>query len=413
MKAKLSNFVALDLGSSKIAGIAAYIDKKGDTRILTQTLHYSEGIRSGAITDLNAAENSIAGAIYSLEKECGKNIKQLAISLSGAGTKSYYVSHKMKLTGAPISKNDVTRLIEKAIAEFKIKDQDVIHYFPLEFAIDDNDAIENPVGMIGKELSCQLHIITASAGLMINLTNCLAKCQIEVMSVSLAVYASGVACLSDDEKNSGSIIIDIGARTTSFGIFFAGKLIYTGYVPLGGAHITSDIAKVFSISIGGAEKLKVLYGNAIPFSSNNDKIISLEDIDPDNPYSSVTAVTFNQLAEVINSRVEEIFLLIKEQYDKIVVDHLIARRMVITGGSSMLRGIKELAAKIFQKQVRIGKPGVIDGFAEDHNPSMYSAVVGVVRNYAIKQQKNSFELTHINGDNNWVKKVFTWLKENI
>lgn len=414
MKAKLSNFVALDLGSSKIAGVAAYIGKKGDGKVFSQVLHYSAGIKSGVITDLKAAENSVAGAIYLLEKDCGKNIKQVAISLSGAGTKSYYVSQKIKLSNPQISKQDVKKLIQKALAEFKVKDQEIIHYFPLEFIIDDKDTIDNPVGMFGKELSCQLHIIAANSSLMINLANCFAKCQVEIINVSLAIYAVGTACLLEDEQNLGSIIIDIGARTTAFGIFLAGKLIYTGHISIGSAHITSDIAKVFSISLTAAEKLKVLYGNAMPFSFNNDKVINLDEIEPDNLYSSMPAISSNQLAAVIHSRAEEILSMIKEQYDKIVVDNLIARRLVITGGGSMLRGIKELASSIFEKQVRIGRPTVFPGFVEDHNIGVYPAVIGMIKSHSIKQQKKSFEIDPVNDDDNgWFKKVILWLKENI
>ncbi len=420
MKAKLSNFVALDLGSSKLAGIAAYVDKKGDAKILSQVLHYSDGIKSGTVTDLKALEHSVTGAIYALEKECGKNIKQVAVSISGAGTKSYYINQKIKLSNQQVSEQEVKKLLQKVLSEFKFKDQEIIHYFPIEFVIDNETVVENPVGMFAKELSCQLHIIAANSSLIMNLTNCFANCQIEISNVSLSIYAAGLACLSEDEQNLGSIIIDIGARTTAFAVFLAGKPIYTGYIPIGSAYITSDIAKVFAVSLTTAEKLKVVYGNAAPSSFNNNKAINLEDIEPDNPYNTTSTITLNQLAEVINSRVEEILSLVKEQYDQTNIDHLIARRMVITGGGSMLRGIKELAGTIFEKQVRIGKPQIIEGFAEDYNPAMYSSVLGVVKGYALKQQKyaldkNSFEMgiDATKGNASWTKKVFAWLKENI
>ena len=413
MKAKLSNFVAIDAGSNKIAGIAASIDKKGNARIVSQNLHYSSGFKSGVITHLKNAENSIISAIYSLERDCGKNIKQVVVSLSGAGTKSYYVYHKIKLSNQQISKQDVKKLIQKALAEFKVKDQEIIHYFPVEFSIDDNTNIDYPVGMLGKELGCQLHIITANTALLANLANCFAKCHVEINSLVLAIYASGLSCLSDDEKNLGSIIIDIGSSTTSFGVFLSGKLIYTDYIPIGSSHITSDIAKIFSISFNLAEKLKVLYGNAIPSSFDKNNIINVDDLEPDSLYNSTTVVTSSQLTEVINPRVEEMLLMIKEQYDKIAVDHLIARRLVITGGGSMLRGIKELASNIFEKQVRIAKPNVIPGFAEDCNPGIYSTSLGMVKDYVLKQQKQSFEVDSKEEGYGWVKKTLAWLKDNI
>lgn len=413
MKAKLSNLIALDLGSSKIAGIAAYVDKQGESTILSQTLHCSEGIKSGIITNLKAAENTIISSIYALEKECDKNIKQVSVSLSGFGTKSYYINNKIKLSNNQITREDVKKLIQKVLAEFKIKDQEIIHCFPIEFTLDNNSSIDDPVGMFGKELWCQLHIVTVNTNLMTNLINCFAKCQIEITNVVLAIYASSLACLSQDEKNLGSIIIDVGARTTSFGIFLSSKLIYTGYIEMGGAHITSDIAKIFSVNFDTAEKLKVIYGNAMISNFDKDKPINIYDLDPDNIYNSSLIITSTQLAEVVNSRIEEILLLVKEQYDKTTLDHLIAKRLIITGGGSMLRGIKELASKIFEKQVRIGKPNMLAGFAEDYNPAAYSTVIGIVKNHSIKQKKHSFEVGAVDENNSWLKKAVSWLKENI
>jgi len=411
MKAKLSNFIALDLGSSKISTIAAIVDKKGDPRILSQGLHHSGGVRSGVILDLKAAENTIISAIYALEKDCGKNIKQIALSLSGAKTKSYYLNNKIKLANHPISKQDVTKLIQKTLSEFKVKDQEIIHYFPIEFTIDDNNFIDDPIGVFGRELSCQLHVIAVESILITNLINCFAKCQIEISTIVLAIYASGLACLSEDEKNLGSIIIDLGSDTTSFGIFLSGKLIYSNYVDIGSRHITSDIAKVFSVNLFLAEKLKVLYGNACPSPFDKDNIINMDDIDDYNENTTM-AITSSNLAQVIYPRVEEILLAVKEKYDELALDHMISRRLVITGGGSMLRGVKELASKIFEKQVRIGKPHIIPGFAEDYNPGMYSTAIGMIKNQVLKLQKNSFVIG-ADEDKTWFKKAIKWLKANI
>lgn len=412
MKTKLLNFVALDLGSSKISTIAAIIDKKGESRILNQGIHLSRGIQSGLILDLKAAENSIINAIYALEKDYGKNIKQVAISLSGSKTKSYYLSSKIKLSNQPISKNDVAKLIQKILSDFKVKSQEVIHYFPVEFVIDGNNFVENPIGMIGSELACQLHIICVESIVVTNLINCLAKCQLEVSNIVLSIYASGLACLMEDEKNLGSIIIDIGSATTSFGVFLSGKLIYSGYVDIGSLHITSDIAKVFSISLSLAEKLKVLYGNSFPSPFDKDNIINIDDMDIEYYSNATLPLTSNNLAMVIHPRMEEILLMIKDKYDALNLDHLISRRLVITGGGSMLRGVKELASKIFQKQVRIGKPHIIPGFAEDYNPGMYSTSVGMIKNQALKLQRSSFDVDP-HESKSWLRKAVKWLKENI
>ncbi|CAF0735679.1 unnamed protein product [Didymodactylos carnosus] len=412
MKSKLSNFIALDLGSSKIATIAAYIDKREAVKVVSQNLYHSKGIRAGVILDIKGAENSIIGAIYELEKDCGKNIKEITVSLTGYGTKSYYISSKIKLShNQPILEQDIKKLVKKALFELKLKDQEVIDYFPLGFELD-NNAIEEPIGMYGKELGCELHIITASSNMLINLTNCFAKCHVEINNIVLAVYASGLACLTKDEKELGSIVIDMGARTTSLGIFMSGKLIYTGYINIGSFHITSDIAKVFSLNLNVAEKLKVLYGNAIPSAFDKDNIIRLEDNGIDLTDNDGSTITSKHLTEVINPRVEEILHMIQAEYEKIIANNMLAYRIVITGGGAMLRGVKELASKIFERQVRIGKPEILEGFAEDYNPYTYSAAIGMVKNQFLKTQKNSFKI----GDNtnlSWYKKLLIWLKENV
>lgn len=413
MKAKLSNFVALDIGSSKLAGIASYIDKKGEIRVLSQNLHYSEGFKSGMITDLKSAENSIINTIFGLEKECDKNIKQVSISLSGFSTKSYYISHKMKLpNNQQISKQDIKKLIERTILEFKLKNQEIIHYFPIEFVIDNKNVVDDPIGIYGKELACQLHIITADSALLMNLISCFAKYQIEVQEIILSIYASGLACLAEDDRKVGTLIIDIGARTTSFGIFLFGKLIYTGYVPLGSAHITSDIAKAFSISLFAAEKLKVLYGNAISLPLDKNTSINMEDIDPENPYLGDMVITSKTLSEIINPRIEEIFVMVQEQYQKIVTNHIVANRLVLTGGGAALRGIKELASTIFQKQVRVSKPNILAGFIEGYNPCLYSTAIGMVLHKSNKLYKKSLNINLGKEDDSWINKTFSWLKEN-
>ena len=411
MKGKSSNFIAFDIGSSKIAAIAANISKSGQAKINSQILQYSEGFKSGSITNMELAENSVVAAIYALEQESDKSIKEIAISLSGAGVKSFYVNHKMKLGNQPITKQDIKKLISKALAEFKVKDQETIHYFPLEFVVDGNQNVDDPIGMYARELSCQLHIVSADSLMLMNLTKCLAKCHVEVSDVFLSIYSSGISCLTKDEKELGSVIIDIGSNTSSFGIFLDEKLIYTGFVPIGSRDITRNIAQEFSISIAAADKLKILYGNANPKLVKNSTI-RLDEFDPDNNYNSELSITAIDLAKIIETKTQEIFVKIKEEYDRISMDHLLAKRMIITGGGASLPGLTSMAANLFQKQVRAAKPEIIPGFAENYNPYMYSTVIGMVKAKSLKYQKNSFR-HGIDEDAGLFKRTFLWLRENI
>ncbi|MDG1436959.1 MAG: cell division protein FtsA [Rickettsiaceae bacterium] len=405
MKKKSSNFVVFDIGSSKIAALAAHNGKQGDTKINAQILQYSEGFKSGSITHMEMAENSIVNAIYALEQDYDKSINEITISLSGAGVKSYYINHSIKLGNQPISKQDIKKLITKAIADFQVKDQEIIHYFPMEFVIDSNQVVENPIGMYAREMSCQLHIISADHLMLKNLTSCVAKCHVEISDIVVSIYASGVSCLSDDEKELGAIIVDIGSHTTSFGMFLDNKIIYTGHVPIGSSHITTDIAKAFSISRVSADKLKILYGTADPDLLTKDSIIRLNTLDPNNSHDSDLTISTKHLAEIICPRMREIFSQIKKQCDHVAMDHLLANSLVLTGGGAALSGITSLAAEVFQKQVRIAKPATIPGFVDNYNPYIYSTALGIVKLKSLKSEHEE--------EGGWFKKTFTWLKENI
>lgn len=408
MNPKVTNFISMDIGSSKIAAIGAFIEKSGEAQIIGQNLHYSDGIRSSVVTDLHQAENSILQAVYTLEQECDTNINEAVISLSGYGTKSYFLENSAKINGDKITSADVQKLVQKTLGNFNIQDYDVIHYFPIEFVLDDDNVVDDPVGMFSNILECKLHVIAVSSNILKNLANCLAKCQIEISGVVLGVYASGVACLTDDEKNLGSLVIDFGARTTSFGIFLGGKMVYSGYIPFGGWHITSDIAKAFSTSLANAEKLKVLYGSATNLPLGASSVISLDDED-----GNEITITSSDLAEIIGPRIQEILDLLKVQYDKIGIDYLISRRIVLTGGGSILKGLKEMVSTIFHKQTRIGKPKVFPGFSEDYNPGIYSTAVGLLETYVNRQRKNyNPALDDFSTQKSIGKKILEWLKQN-
>lgn len=404
MKNGQPNFIAFDVGSSKIAGVAAYVNKQGDAFVSAQVLKASEGFKSGFITNMTLAENTIISAIYSLEKDCTKSIKQAAISLSGAGVKSYYIKQNIKLGNQPISSQDIKKLINKALLDFKSKNQEVIHYIPLEFSINEGQIVEDPVGLYAKELSCNIHIISADTALIMNLTKCFSQCHVEISEIIVGIYASALGILTPDEMKLGAIVIDMGANTTSYGIFWDNKLIYVNHIPIGGASITLDIARTFSLGLKEAERIKILYGNAYPSSLMKDSVIRIADSD--------RTITSNELIKIIYPRIKNIFSQIQAQCEKMSMDHLLTRQMVITGGGAALDGIQSLAVELFQKQVRVAKPEPISGFTESYNAYSGSTILGIVKYKALILQKNAFKYSQheVTG---WFKKAFLWLKENI
>lgn len=410
MKATNINFTALDVGSSKISLLAASVDYSGDARIGYQGIFKSSGIKGGIINDYKKAENSIINAIYHLEKSIDRNISSVSISISGVGVKSSYIYQKIRLLDGKVTSGDIKLLSVKALEQFDSKQYTVLHYFPIEYTLDQNNSINNPVGMFGNILGCRLHVVTADTGQINNLINCFSKCHINVKEITIGSYASSLAVLTDDEKSLGSVVIDFGSNTTSFAIFSASQLIYTGFIPIGGDHITGDIAKILSIGVDSAEKLKVMYGSALSSNRDSENIINLSEIEPGINHDFDGNITANDLSMIISARAEEIIELLKAEYDKVGVDHLIGRRIVLTGGGAQLRGIKEIVSSTFNKQVRIGQPLNIPGFENDHTTPSFCSTLGLIKSEMLKQKKKS---NLGMSSSNILQKISSWLQDPI
>ncbi len=411
MKSKAANSINFDIGSSKIAIISAHLNYQGNIQVLNQNLCYSDGINGGIISDFAKAEQSIGNAIYTLEKQGDYNISKVNINVSGIQTKSYYTHYKTKIS-REIEKQDVHKIIDKILSNFHIKDQSIIHYYPIEFIVNDQDGIQNPIGMKGSEFGCRMHIITANTSMLNNLVNCFAKFHIQVDQIILTSIASCFSCLSENESKLGSILIDFGDKNTSFCIFLDNKPLYIGNIPLGGWHISCDLAKVLSLGFSAAEKLKILHGYISNTGNDRGEIINLDQLEEiSEEDSNSRQVVSSLVADIIKARAEEIIFMLKNKYDQLNIDHLITNQIIITGGGAMIRGIKELLAQIFLKQVRIATPIVLPGFVEDYNPHSYSAAIGSLMYQKLQQEKQT--LTQQNNKINWINKVIKWIKENI
>jgi cell division protein FtsA len=404
---KKQEVVVFDIGSSKIATVIGLIDGLKNVEIKSHFLSDCEGIKSSLITNLSQAEESMINTVFSVEKTSKNLIREASISICASVAKSNYVSAKVRISGQSVTKQDVQKLVHKALTDFHEVNQEVIHYFPIEFTLDNSIGITDPVGLLGKELSCNLHIVSVDTSILTNMINCLSKCQITVKDVVLSVYASGLGCSSLSEQQTGVLIVDFGSRSTSFGVLLEGRLIYFGHVPLGSWYITSDIAKAFSISIRSAEKLKILYGSSKLLENSN--IINLEDIDPIE-FSANQVMSIGDLSAVINPRVEEIFTLLKAEYNKLKVDDLIARNMIITGDGSNLNNLAETVGEIFSKIVKIDNLRDMEKL-DNVNQAKYVTAVGMLRYIAIKQKEKLDLATNLN--KGVVSRMWGWFKENI
>lgn len=413
MKLKSKQLVAFDIGSSKIAALAAVINKHGEAYVNTQLVRSSKGFRAGTITDIKSAEESFVATLYDLENDLDKSINEINLSIAGAGVKSYYLSHKIKISqNTPISKQDVKKLIQKTINDFDIQSMEILHYFPIEYVLDGEDIVENPVDMYAGELGVQLHIIAANSSKLLNLTKCLARCHVEVSQVVASSYAAGMAVLSDDEKKLGAVVVDFGAQVTSFAVFIEGKCIFVGSVPVGCDHITADIAREFSVSLETAEKLKILHSAASPDLLLKKSTLRAEDFEDSSHYDTDTSISASDLAHIVEARLQEIFKKIKSEYDDLHLENLIAKRMVLTGGGANLHGLSHFLGRIFGMQVRVAKLSKIDGFVDHYNSNIFSNLLGMLKIETNKIKMRSSDIMH-SDEGGVFKRTFSWIKENI
>lgn len=410
MGSQKSLIVSIDLGSSKISSLVTEASSEEDISFITSNNSKSEGFSSSSITDMQKAEHTVLNCIHELETSSRKNIQSANVVISGLGTKSYYFFQKIKIETEVVTQKDINLLISKLVREFEQKNQEIIHYFPIEYSIDEQEQILNPIGMTGTELGCRIHIIAASKILLDNITSCFANCQVKIDNIILGIYASGLSCLTKDEMQMGSLVIDLGSKTTSFGIFLDNKLIYSSYINIGSFHITSDLAKVFSIDFDIAEKIKIFYGKAIDnFANNSYKIIEHEKIGCS--YDAISHIRYEDINEVIIPRVEEIIEEVKKEYDKLGLDHLIARKIVITGGGSNLMYISDYVQKLFNKQTRIGEPEMFKNMEDPRNIITHSSSIGGVKYVAKINAKEYY--SGLMKNKSMLGKIIDWVKENI
>lgn len=400
MKNKLYNYFAIDLGSSKITSVSSEIDAQAKIEITSEQTSYSRGLSRAMITNSKEAENAILENIYSLENNSQKNIRNISVILNGANMCSHNISIKTKLSGRATNLADIKKILTKALTEFSKKnsDLDILHYFPTQYKIDNKYEILNPIGVTGKELFCKIHIITAPSKILLSIAECFAKCQLEISNFIVAPLANGLNCLTKNEKQVGALLIDIGAKSTNFGLFYQGKLIHIDYINIGGDHITNDIARAFSVSQNEAERLKIIYGSA-----QLNKNLQSEKIPVTLKNKERIMITAYDLNSVIIPRLEEIFELIEQKYKSLEFDKFIVKKIILCGGTSLLTNIRQKAELYFKRPTRLIDNNLERYSLEDN--IYYNACLGSVIN-----QANILEQRQLTAQNETPNFIAKWLK---
>lgn len=408
MPKQRSNIVGIvDLGSSKIVCFIAKIGAHGKIEVLGVGHHVSSGIKAGVITDVKMLERSVIQAVESAEKMAGEAIQSAYISISSNIVISSLVcSGDLLVTGHEISYKDEKKILFQVLDKYVDQGLEVIHSFPYDYILDGNRGIDSPLGMYGNKLSCEYHMISMQSSNIVNVTNAFSRCQLDIENYILSSYASGVACLTEDEIALGVTLIEFGGGSTSVSIFHKGHMVFSDGIPLGGINITNDIARGLSTDFSIAERLKSLYGSVIINASDANEKIEVP-LSVDDPEFNI--VTRQFLIEIIKARVEEILEIVKSRLEASPTFVLGGNKVVITGGGAQLTGMRDIVSKMFGKTVRIGYPKAIQGIAESTSGIAFSTPIGMLLHAVKLESMNKLGKKKAEG---FLSGIVEWFKEN-
>ncbi len=365
--------VGLDIGTTKVTAIVGEMTHDG-IDIIGIGSHPSRGLRKGVVVNIEATVESIKKAVEEAELMAGCDITSVYAGISGNHLKGINSHGIVAVKNKEVSENDITRVIDAAQAVAIPMDREVIHVIPQEFIVDEQDGIREPLGMSGVRLEAKVHIISAAVTSAQNIVKCANRCGLNVHDIMLEALSSSEAVLSSDEKELGVVLVDIGGGTADIVIFSGGSIVYTTVLPLGGNHITNDIAVGLRTPAIEAEKIKQKYGCALASMVHKEETIEVPSVGGRKP----RVLSRQILAEIIEPRVEEIFSLIRQEIVKSGYEDVIASGVVLTGGATLLEGMPELAEQVFDFPVRRGYPRGVGGLIDVVKSPMYSTGVGLV-----------------------------------
>ncbi len=414
---------ALDIGSTKVCCLIARINGSelvvetggvnNGLKILGFGHHRSVGLRAGAVVDLDAAEASVRAAVDHAERMAGVTISSVFVSLSAGRPRTEQQTVFTAIDGHEVGKRHVNSLLSKMRELGSGSGRTVIHNLPSGFILDGERGVDEPIGMFGKKLSLNAHVVSVDTGPFRNIISLVERCHLGIDAVVVSSLASSMACLVSDEKELGVTCIDMGGGTTSIAAFAHGSMIYADIIPVGGAHVTSDIARGLSTPSSYAERIKTLYGSALPSVSDHREMINVPYVGEKSD-DVVNKIPRSMLTGIIQPRIEEILELVRARLDHSGFSEMAGKRLVITGGASQLNGVRELAQRILGKQVRLGSPPVLAGLPDMAQSAPFSTCPGLI-SYArspLAGDQNIPEWGLASSNGGYFVRVGQWIREN-
>lgn len=403
------NFISvLDIGTTKICCWISRQDEKGQFHIIGAGHQASRGFNSGQVTDMRALEVSISQAVQEAEKASGETIQSVFMSINGGHLESSLINVEVSVLGATVGDEDLSRLLLQARLEKDPESLGTIHTLPLQYTLDGQKGIRDPRGMMGSHLRGCIHVISGALAPLRNILICVERCHLDIAALVSSPYASGLSCLAEDERELGATLVEMGGGSTTIASFWGGNLIHTDFIPIGGNHLTKDLARGIETSVHYGERLKILYGAAIPSENDQREVI------PVLQSGEVIQIPRSSLVTIIQPRLKEIFYYIEKKLEKAGFNSLIGQRIVLTGGASQLPGMRDFASGMLKRSVRIGKPICFSGAREGERPE-FSTVSGLICYTKTDefQRMAGFMGHHEKNRRNLWRQITSWLRENL
>ncbi len=398
--------VGLDIGTTKICAVVGEVSGS-EINIIGIGTHPSIGLRKGVVVNIESTVESIKKAVEEAELMAGCEISSVYAGIAGGHITGFNSRGIVAIKGPEITQSDLDRVIDAARAVAIPMDREVIHVLPQEYIVDDQTGIQNPIGMAGVRLEAKIHIVTGAVTSAHNIVKCVNRAGLDVCDIVLESLASGEAVLTDEEKELGTALVDLGGGTSDLAVFWGKNIKHTFVLALGGDNLTNDIAIGLRAPLKEAEKIKKKFGGCISSAISADEAIEVPGMGGRNARKLPRQI----LGEILEPRMEEIFSLLKREIYRAGMENVIASGMVLSGGTSLLEGAVEIAETIFKVPTRLGKPRGISGLTDVVNNPMYATGVGLVIYGAKKEPEKKFRIRDKNIFNSLMARMKKWFQD--
>ncbi|MBB3059411.1 MULTISPECIES: cell division protein FtsA [Microbulbifer] len=402
--------VGLDIGTSKVVAIVGEVSDSGELNIVGIGSHRSTGMKKGVVVNIESTVQSIQRAVEEAELMAGCEIHSVYAGIAGSHIRSLNSHGIVAIKDREVTQQDLDRVIDAARAVAIPADQKILHTLPQEFLIDSQEGVKEPLGMSGVRLEAKVHLVSGAVNAAQNIEKCIRRCGLEVEDVILEQLASSYSVLTEDEKELGVCMVDIGGGTTDIAVFTGGAIRHTGVIPIAGDQVTNDIAMALRTPTPHAEELKIKYACALAKLARESETIKVPSVGDRAPRD----LSRQALAEVVEPRYDELFTLVQAELRRSGFEDLCAAGVVLTGGSSKMEGAVELAEEIFHMPVRLAVPQGIAGLTDIVSNPIYSTGVGLLM-YAMQREESS-DATRprpVRNENQWWDKVKHWFRGNL